>query len=142
MAGDRKLEDLVNALATYNGSRDPLSPLYSARNMLCLQEFDKGVATGKLRIFDTHHAGWLACLFDLKLKCLGKSRAKLRGDSYNIRGLVRAYSMNEGSPRYIVRFLRKALNTQEITEDTPLSFFLSDQDRAALESEHDSQRTA
>jgi hypothetical protein len=124
---NRKLEDLVNAIATYNGTRDPLHPGYQARNMLCLQAFtDEGIATGKLRIFDSVHGGFLACVYDLKIKCSGKSRANLRGENFTIQGLVRVYSMPDASANFICKFLRKALNEPSINPETRLDYFLTE----------------
>ncbi len=132
---NRKLEDLLNAIATYNGSRDPLHPAYRARNLLCLQEFVQGengtemIATDRLRKFDSLHSGMVACLFDLKIKCSGRSRARLRGETFNLRGLARAYYLPDGCARYLVKFVRKSLSDQSISEDTPLDYFLSDADK-------------
>lgn len=139
---NRKIEDLINAIATYNGSRDPVSPLYQARNFLCLQEFTReGVATGKLRQFSCSHAGFLSAIDDLKVKCSGRSRAKLHGDNFNLRGLARAYGMQDGSSRYLVRFLRKATGDQTISEDTKLDYFLSEEDKKIFDQSAHTDRT-
>lgn len=136
---NRKLEDLLSAIATYNGTRDPLHPGFQARNWLCLQEFEQGengtemIATGRLKRFDTLHGGLLSAINDLRIKCSGRSRAKLKGETFNIRGLARSYYLPDGCSRYIVKFLRKSLDTQDITEETSLDYFLSERDKATYQ---------
>ena len=126
-SSERKLEFLVDALSTYNGFREPMNPCYQARNPLSLQVFtEEGVATGKLRRFDSLHGGYLAAIYDLRIKCSGRSRANLRGELFNLEGLVRVYNMHMGYADGVSKYLRKAIQDPSITTKTTLDYFLRD----------------
>ena len=118
-----RLEALCDAIANVNGFKNPDSPLYRARNPLALKEFENGSCTNRLRRFPSMLGGYGAGLFDLKVKCSGESRAKLKED-FNLKGLVRVYSMPDLSVVYVTRFLRKALNDDTIKDTTSLTYFL------------------
>ena len=135
-----RLECLVDAIWEINGARSPEDVAYHARNPLRLQVFtEDGRATGKLRVFSSLHGGALASLFDLRVKCLGSSRAKLKGDDFNLRGLMRAYNLRDTAADSVARFLRRALADQTIKPTTSLSYFVEDiqihTDSARAESE-------
>jgi len=117
-----RLEALLDAIAAYNGFRDPESPAYQARNPLMLKEFEGGVYRDRLRRFNSIIHGLQAGLFDLHVKCSGKSNAKLAPE--NLQGLVRVYSLPDGTAHYAARFLRKALHDSTITETTELKYFV------------------
>jgi hypothetical protein len=117
-----KLEALLDAIASTNGSYRPGSPAYIARNPLMVLEFTSGKCTNKMRRFSSFLNGYQAGLYDLQIKCSGKSRAKL--EELNLKNLMRAYSMPDQSVIYVVRFLRKALKDDGVKESTPLSFFV------------------
>lgn len=128
MNRDRKLEALLEAFAEMNNSRRPEDAAFHAKNPMRLQEFTpEGKATGRLRRFESLHGGILSGLYDLRVKCSGKSRAKLDGDNFTIRGLVRVYSLHDINAQYICRFLKKALNDPSINPDTKLSYFVEDE---------------
>jgi hypothetical protein len=117
-----RLECLLSAIASYNRSLEPDNPAYHANNPLRLGEFDKNIATGKLRKFKSLHAGIVSGLFDLKLKCSGKSNAKL-GDG-TIKDLMRVYNLHDGTDKHVAKYLRRACNDQAITENTKLDYFV------------------
>jgi hypothetical protein len=119
-----KIEALADAIVAYSGSTDPLSGGYKARNPGCLKSFtvkhpkdDKG-----LRIFKSWLDGYQALLFDLKVKCGGKSRSKVGPDS-NLADLIRSYCLPDGTTRYVAKFLRKALTDDTMDEHTKLGVF-------------------
>ena len=116
-----RLECLLSAIAAYNKSQLPWDSAFHANNPLRLGEFDKNVATGRLRQFKSVHAGLVSGLFDLRLKCSGKSNANL-GDG-TIKSLMRTYSLHDGTEEYVCRFLSHALK-QQISPDTKLSYFV------------------
>src|SRR5579871_189240 len=122
-----RIEALADALHFYNGANRPIDPAYFARNPLRLQVFTgNGQATGKLRHFSSHHSGFQAALFDLRIKCSGKSRAKLDNGNFTLTGLVESYNLNAITAKPVARFLRQALGDDSITENTPLDYFLKD----------------
>jgi hypothetical protein len=119
-----KIEALVDALWTYAGTKDPESKAYSARNPLALMEYDDmGKATGRMRTFSSLHGGLAAAKFDIMVKVSGKSRARLNGDNFTLRGLCISYSMPELTSDYVAKFLRKALKDPSINSDTRLDYF-------------------
>ncbi len=120
-----RLECLLTAIAAYNKSGVPTDPAFHANNPLRLGEYENGIATGKLRKFKSMHAGTVAGLFDLKIKASGKSRAKLDGENFTIKGLIRVYSLKDGTEIYVSRYLSQALNTN-IAPETRLSYFVED----------------
>ena len=81
------------------------------------------VSTG-LRIFDSHIQGYQAGLYDLRIKCSGKSKSKVTENS-SIRELIRSYYLPEGTASYAAKFLRRALKDQSISEDTPINYFVT-----------------
>jgi len=118
----KRLEVLLDAIAAVNGFKDPESPVYRARNPLALRYFNNGFA-GNLRKFPSLLGGYGAGLYDLKVKCSGESRAKLE-DQFNLKGLIRVYSLPDQTVIYVTRFLRKALNDESIKDTTELSYFV------------------
>ncbi len=120
-----RLEVLAEAIANYNGYDEADSEAYQARNPGCLRAFSpKHLLTPSgLRIFKSFLDGYQAFLFDLAIKCQGKSRSKLTGDS-TLKDLMRVYKYPESMARYVAKFCRKALRDDTIREDTKLSYFL------------------
>ena len=75
------------------------------------------------RIFTSWLAGYRAASFDLDLKVKGESRAGLKKDDL-LENLLRVYQITEpAGQQQVVKFLRRALKDQEITRQTPLSYF-------------------
>lgn len=120
-----KIEALADSILEYSGYRDPSSAAYKARNPGALKAVsprhvrnDQG-----LRVFSKMIDGYSALVFDLIIKCSGKSRSGLRERS-TLADLSRSLGFIEGTERYLAKWCRKALNDDTITEDTPLSYFL------------------
>lgn len=121
----KKLEVLVDALTAYTGYLDPLSLLYKLRNPGGLKAFSARHIRHEsgYRVFESAVDGYKALDNDLRIKCSGSSYCGLKPDS-PLRELVRVFGMKDETTRYVVKFLRKAFNSQEITEETPIHFFL------------------
>lgn len=123
-----RLEALGEAIAAYNGYREPDGLLYKLRNPGGLKAFSSRHIKDEsgYRVFESVVDGWKALLdFDLDIKCKGNSNCGLRADSPLVE-LVRVFGMKDETTRYIVKFLRKALNRQDLTENTPISFFVQE----------------
>ena len=81
MPQPNRVETLVDSLARINGAHDPESEAYQIRNPLLLVSFAK---PGKhdtdekgRRIFSSYINGYKAGVYDVTLKCSGKSRANV-----------------------------------------------------------------
>lgn len=116
-----KLEALADALAFYHRAFDPTSVAYKTRNPGLLKATQlKHVKTENgERVFESIRDGYQALLFDLKIKCSGKSAARIR--------LLTLTDLLQSKPagKYLAKFLTHALSV-EVTADTPLSFFLGE----------------
>lgn len=121
----RRLEALADALARYSGWFDPTSEAYQNRNpgnLPAISPKHPRTASGK-RIFDSALDGYQALLFDLEIKCSGRSNSHLKGDS-TLHDLVLVRKEPATSALYLSRYLRRALQDETISEKTPLAYFL------------------
>ena len=127
----RRIEALADAILAYNGYKDVSSPLYSARNPGGLMAFSmKQAQDGKgLRVFNSFIDGYQALLFDLQLKCAGKSRAKLKPESA-LTDLICSYGYKDTMADFVVRYCRRALNDESLGRQVPISYFLEDDNNA------------
>jgi len=123
----RRVEALADAFAKIYGCLDPLSECYKIRNPLMLKAFsprhtrnDKGY-----RIFGSFIAGYENGVLDLKIKCSGKSRAKLTPKS-PLLDLIHTYGQSTSTLPYLVRFLRHALDDETIPEGVEIGWFCQD----------------
>lgn len=124
-----KIEALVDAIGKANGIHSPESDCYRLRNPLLIRSFAR---PGKhetdeqgRRVFASLLSGYKAALFDMELKITGKSRAGLLPTS-TVANVLGVYGIKEpGGISTVVSFLRRALNDQEISSATPLSYFTS-----------------
>lgn len=125
-----RIEALHDAIAGLNNWSSPDSEAYQLRNPLLLRSFarpgkneidDKG-----RRVFSSSLAGVRAGIYDLELKLKGESRAGLK--KYDkLENLLRVFGISEKlGQTQIVRFLRRALKIEDITNQTPLAWFLED----------------
>jgi hypothetical protein len=115
-----RLEALADAIISINGSRDPQSPGYQARNPLYLRDYH--CRQQQLRHFAHYHSGYDAAIYDLQRKCSGRTRANLPTNT--LAGLMRVYSMPDSAADYVARFLRTALDDPSIVSKTELEYFL------------------
>ena len=125
-----KIEALLDAIASLKGYSNPDSPSYQLRNPLMVKSFSKPgkntITEDGTRIFETSLAGIRACLFDLQLKVSGKSRAGLKSTDL-LENALRVYGITElGGQQAVVKYLKRALKTQDIKTTTPLRWFLEE----------------
>lgn len=120
-----KLEALADAISACTGYTDPASEEYQCRNPLALKALSpKHEKTDSgLRVFKCFESGHKAALYDLKVKCAGDSKAKLSKDPL-LKELLRCYSMPNQMVDYVAVFLKKALQDETITGETPLHYFI------------------
>lgn len=141
----KKLEALADSIIAYTLYTDPASAQYRFRNPLGLLVFCShrmpykqcpdckitgpvgyrhpfDTETG-IRIFSTYLSGYSSGLFDLELKCTGRSGSKVRSDS-TLRELIRSYFLPDGTTIGVSRFLRKALRDDTINEKTRIHYFM------------------
>ena len=119
---------MVDAFAKLNGAGDPQSDAYHLRNPLLLKAFsprhdrdEKG-----LRRFKSFPSGYDNGVLDVAIKCSGRSFSAKHGlgPESPLSQLVCVYGNPISATRYVVNFLRHALKDENITEKTPLSWFL------------------
>ena len=125
-----RLEALLDAIASLKGWSNPDSKSYALRNPLLVQSFSRPgkneISEDGSRIFASSLAGVRACLFDLELKVKGESRAGLKAED-KLENLLRVYGITElGGQQSAIKFLKRALKTQDIKLSTPLTWFLEE----------------
>jgi len=119
-----KLEVLADAISYNNKAHEPETSAYQNRNPgnLLAFSFKHPRDEQGRRIFNSFLDGYQALLFDLRIKCTGKSRANIP-DAANLNDLMKSYGHEDLTGRFVAKRIRKALNV-EVTELTPLTFFL------------------
>jgi len=126
-----RLEALHDAIASLRGWNNPDSASYQLRNPLLVKSYSrpgKNIITDDgSRVFSSELAGLRACLFDLELKVKGESRAGIKKDDL-LENVLRVYGVTERlGQQQIVKFLKRALKTQDISVTTPLTWFLEEE---------------
>ena len=119
-----KIEPLALAIARTCGAFTPDSEAFQLNNPGLLRAFSdrhKDEAHQGHRRFLSWQAGFKALCYDLTLKCAGESRSKLlRTDPlYRLLGIWEIKQFNK-----TVNFLRRAIGDENITENTPLEYFI------------------
>lgn len=123
-----RLEALFDALASIKNWSNPDSDAYQLRNPLLVQSFSRPGKneidpTGR-RIFSSALAGIRAGLFDLEIKVKGESRAGIKKDD-KLENILRVFGVTElGGQQQVVKFLKRALKTQDVKLTTSLTWFL------------------
>lgn len=126
--GVSKLEYLCDALTEYLGSHDPRSEAYKFRNPLALKEVravqgengKKVIQFGEMRRYRSWVHGYESALYDLRVKCSGRSSCGLTEYS-SLNDLTSAYGMP--SAENVANYLSYALENR-ITPQTQLFVFL------------------
>lgn len=124
-----RIEALVDAIAHLKGSlSNPDSDLYQIRNPLGLPSFSRPgkneIDDQGRRVFTSVLAGLRASIFDCELKCKGTSRAGIKVDD-KLENILRVYGVDSKlGMDQVIKFLKRALKNQEISRQTPLSWFL------------------
>ena len=126
-----RLDALADAIMRMNGYHDPTSVAYKNRNPGMLRAFspkhDKD--ENGYRIFHSFPSGYDNLLIDLRIKCSGNSHAKLKPEDTLV-NLVQCYGNPATAAAYLKKFLRKALNNENIMENQSLGWFLEDQQKS------------
>lgn len=120
-------EVLVDAIAKFNGIHSPESEAYQIKNPLLIRSFARPgkhqIDDHGRRVFPSMLNGYKAALYDMELKVNGASRAGLKKED-QLQNLFRVYGISEPAGQQMsLRFVRQALKNQDITLQTPLSFF-------------------
>jgi hypothetical protein len=102
------------------------SPLYRARNPLGLKAYSMKYLRddSNNRVFSSVLDGWQAGIFDLRVKCGGRSSDKRLKPTATLLDLMFAYGWKESMAESIAKFLRRALGDETISKKTPLGYFL------------------
>ncbi len=121
-----KLEVLADAITYYSGYHNPKSSTYGIRNPGRLRAFSARHPRDLdgLRIFQSHVDGYQALLYDLEVKCKGLSRSKLTGESL-LMELVQVYGHKPSAATAICKFIRRALDDEDIKESIEIKYFVS-----------------
>ena len=123
-----RLEALLDSIASLNGWSSPDSKAYQLRNPLLVKSFSRPgkneIDPDGVRIFSSALAGLRGCLFDLEIKIKGESRAGVKPDD-KLENILRVMGVTElGGQQQAIKFLKRALKTQDIKLTTPLAWFL------------------
>jgi hypothetical protein len=124
-----RIEALVDAIAHLKGSlNNPDSDLYQIRNPLGLPSFSRPgkneIDDQGRRVFSSALAGYRAATYDVLKKVSGESRAGIKVDD-KLENILRVYGVDSKlGMDQVIKFLKRALKNQEISRQTPLSWFL------------------
>ncbi len=124
----KRLEALAEAVQHVSGYQIPGSPLYLARNPGGLKAYNgKAADEHGNRVFGSVIDGLQALLFDTALKLEGMSRHCLQPSD-----TLQEFALAHGSPATAAdayaKFLRRALQRDDINKKLTLAFFLEDSD--------------
>lgn len=127
------VESLVDAVSSVHGMQHPGSLAYQLRSPLLIKSFAKPgkhiVDADGRRIFPSLLSGYKAAVFDMDLKVRGQSRAGLKPTD-GLRNLLGVYGIKDlPDVDKVVTFLRYALGDMTIHRDTPLSYFIEEQQK-------------
>ena len=124
----KRIEALSDAIMRYSGYNDPASAACRNRNPGLLRAFSPHQRRDEegYRIFSSLIDGYRALLFDLVLKCSGKSNSRLSNTS-TLRDLMIAYRFPPNMASPVCNFLRHIAGNEELDERTSLRHFVEDQ---------------
>jgi hypothetical protein len=127
-----RIEALLFAIASLHGWQSPQSDAFQLRNPLLLRAFAPKHERNErgIRIFPSFASGLDNGLMDLKIKCGGKSYSKLTPTD-TLTDLFCVYGHTPAAARAVKNFLRAALGTDEVRENTALGWFLESDATAA-----------
>lgn len=115
------LEALAILVAKRNGGLTPGTEAWNLNNPGLLRVFGRRTQEDVLyRSFPTWRAGFDALLFDLRVKCSGKSRSGLKATS-PLSDLLESFSIVE--PRKDVAWLSRACPSHDLNLSTPIKDF-------------------
>lgn len=121
-----KIESLVLAIGKLNGCfDDPESKSFRLCNPLLLKTYrpEKKVDSENYRVFSSVMGGFKAGVADVQAKSSGKNH-RLSEDNI-LRDLLVLYGFtNEQTVKKVILFLRRALQDENVSANTPLKWFL------------------
>lgn len=121
-----KLEMVCLAVGKLNGAfDDPESKAFRLCNPLLLKTYrpEKKVDSENYRIFTSVMGGFKAGIADLQAKSSGKNHRL--SDENSLRDLLVLYGFaNEQTVKKIILFLRRSLQDENISANTPIKWFL------------------
>ena len=121
-----KLEAIVLAVGKMNGVfDDPESKAFRLCNPLLLKTYrpEKKVDSENYRVFSSVMGGFKAGVADVQAKSSGKNH-RLSEDN-TLRDLLVLYGFsNEQTVKKVILFLRRALQDENVSANTPLKWFL------------------
>lgn len=123
-----RIEALLDSIAALKGaSTNPDSELYQIRNPIGVLSFSRPGKTeinekGQ-RVFGSWLAGYRAAAYDIDLKVRGLSRAGIKRED-QLQNVLRVYGVDSKlAMSQVCKFLRRALKNQDISPETPLTYF-------------------
>lgn len=121
-----RMEALAEAIAHYTGYQNPESSLYVGRNPLGLKAFNQKHEkdADNRRVFRSLMQGWQSGLFDLSVKCNGKSADKRLKPTATLLDLMLSYGWQETMADYVAKWLKRALKDNSVSRHTTLAYFL------------------
>lgn len=122
----KRIEALAEAIAAFSGYQNPDGNAYLLRNPGALR-IQKGKRLGQLRRFDTIVSGFEALLYDLEVKCSGLSRSGLKATS-PLSELLFALGFREETVPFVASKVRRFLGANNVNADTPIHYFMEDND--------------
>lgn len=122
-----RVEALVSALAHLNAWEHPTSRAFKNRNPILLKAFSQKHEKDEdgFRVFNSVPSGWDNAVTDLQIKCSGKSHANIK-ETDTLKTLVKFFGNDASATRSVKNYLRHALNTEDIYENTELKWFVED----------------
>ncbi len=115
------IEALALLIAKRQGGFEPATEAWQLNNPGLLRVFGHRTSESLVyRKFPTWRAGFDALLFDLKVKCSGKSRSGLKASS-PLSELLASFSIVE--PRKDIAWLRRGCPTHDLSLTSPLKDF-------------------
>ncbi len=125
---ERRIEALVDAIANLKGSTtNPDGILYQIKNPTGISSFSRPgkntITEDGKRVFSSWLAGYRAACFDCQIKISGESRAGIKKED-RLENFLRVMGIEQKlGQQQVVKFLRRALKDQDITPETPLTYF-------------------
>jgi len=115
----KRLESIADALAMLNEYHDPESEAYRLRNPGMLRaKVIIGTQDDAVRTFTCHQAGYKALTDSLKKQCERYKEKTLES------GLAHHGHGNEFAVKTAVDFIRRSIETKEVSANTKLGYFL------------------
>jgi hypothetical protein len=123
-----RIECLADAIMRMNCYHSPDSIAYKNRNPGMLKAFSPKHIKDEngLRVFNSFSSGYDNLVLDLRIKCSGGSHSRLKPEDTLV-NLVQCYGNPPTAATYLKKFLRVALNDENIMESQQLGWFLADQ---------------